>query len=90
MATKKKPIEELVEEQAEPTEEHVEETAEPVVVSDAPEFIDIIVARPDDSYASLGVQYAPAGVKAHDFAQHLYNFNAGAVVRAGARIRIPR
>lgn len=99
MATKKKPVEDIVEEQSsEPIEaplepQEVEEVVETGFDPSAP-VEDVppthVFAGDGDSYASLAVRFAPEGVKARDFAKELFALNGGAVVRPGVKVKVSR
>lgn len=95
LAAKKKPIEELVEEQAEivlsdvaPVEEEIVEMGgEELDATVAPDPM-FTIAGDGESYASIAARLCPEGVRPHDFAKTLVELNGNAPVRAGRRIRL--
>lgn len=90
MTAKKKPIEELVEEQTEVAhvEEEIVETGKLEAESEPIPDPTFIIAGDGESYASIAARFCPAGVRPYDFAKTLVDLNAGAPVRAGRRIRL--
>lgn len=85
----KKPIEIIVEEQADVVLEEVV-MPEPVIVEAKDIVLPYVVAKDGDSYASLAAVHAPKGVRVHDFAQQLCEWNRCKPVRAGVHVKISK
>lgn len=99
MATSKKktePVEDA------PVVEPVDEVSDVVEVDEpaAPEFVppkvwepkrpESIVVTERDTYASIGVQWAPKGVSGVEFAREVHRANLGASLYPGKVVRLPR
>lgn len=69
----------------EPVSEALEAPSEPVAEAAG---VNTYLVQDGDSYASVAARLKPAGVKSHDYAQHLYTLNGSQPLLAGRSIKL--